>query len=67
MESEVLSRARSVGGSLMVVIPKEVVLEEGIKPGELLRVTFSKPKKSFFGVSKSLKSFTKEEELKFRV
>ena len=48
----VLARVRKVGGSLIVTIPREVVEEEGVKPGELVNIEIRKTKKSFFGAAR---------------
>lgn len=60
---KMLSRARAVGGSLVVTIPKEVVDEEGIREGELLQLEVAKAKRSFFGAAKGIGAFTKDDEL----
>lgn len=60
---KMFSRARAVGGSLMVTIPREVVEEEGILPGELLELDVGKARKSFFGAARGVGSFTKQDEL----
>lgn len=59
-----LTRTRSVGGSLVVTIPKEIAREEGLKPGQLVEIDVKKPKKSFFGIAKGVGPFTKEDEMK---
>lgn len=59
-----LSRARAVGGSLMVTIPREIVDEENFREGELLQVEVKKLKKTFFGIAKGIGSFTNEDEMK---
>lgn len=56
-------RAREVGGSIMVTIPKEIVKEESIVNGQLLEVSIKKPKKSFFGAFRGIGRFTKEDKL----
>ncbi|MDG6982802.1 MAG: AbrB/MazE/SpoVT family DNA-binding domain-containing protein [Nitrososphaerota archaeon] len=58
-----LSRARKVGGSLIVVIPKNVVEQEDIREGELVELEVRKAKKSFFGVSPGIGPFTAEDRL----
>ncbi len=60
---KVLSRARAVGGSIMVTIPKEMVVEEGIKEGQLLEVEVSKARKSYFGFARGIGSMTREDRL----
>lgn len=59
-----LTRTRSVGGSLIVTVPKEIVREESLGEGELIEIEVEKIKKDFFGLLKGLGSFTKEDELK---
>ncbi len=59
---ETIARARKLGGSLVVTIPKDIVEEEGIKEGEALRLTISKVEKDWFGALKGVGPFTKEDE-----
>jgi len=56
-------KARKVGGSIMVRVPKEVVEQENIKPGELVEVQIRKARKSAFGIFPALPPFTREDEL----
>ena len=58
-----VTRARKVGGSIVVTIPKEVVREESIRDGEALLLQVEKVKKSGFGMFKGIGPFTKEDEL----
>ena len=58
-----LTRARTVGGSLVVTIPVEIVREERIEEGELVSIEVEKIKKSGFGILKGMRSFRKEDEL----
>ena len=58
-----VTRARKVGGSIVVTIPKEVVKEESIREGEPLVLHVEKIKKSGFGMLKGIGPFTKEDEL----
>ena len=57
-----LVKARRLGGSIVVRIPKEIVDLEGIMPGETLGINIKKVRKSWFGAFKGFKQFTKEEE-----
>lgn len=57
------ARTRVLGGSLVVTIPREVVRQEDLHPGELVQIQVEKPKKSFFGAVKGIGPFTKEDEL----
>jgi antitoxin component of MazEF toxin-antitoxin module len=58
-----LAKARRVGGSLMITIPKEVVEQEDIHDGELVEVEVKKAKKSWFGIDPALGPMTREDEL----
>jgi hypothetical protein len=60
---EVIVRARKLGGSLVVTIPRDIVKDEGIKEGEAVRVAISKVEKDWFGSLKGIGPFTKEDEL----
>ncbi len=59
-----ITRARAIGGSLVVTIPKEIIREESIHEGELVEIEVKKTKKDFFGALKGIGPFTKEDELK---
>jgi antitoxin component of MazEF toxin-antitoxin module len=59
-----LSRARQVGGSLVVTIPKEIVREENLRDGELVQIEIEKVAKSGFGILKGMRSFRAEDEMK---
>ena len=61
---EVLIKLRKVGGSVMARIPKEVLEQESLQPGETVKLEVKKVKKSAFGSLKGIGSFTKEDELK---
>ena len=61
--SRALLRARRVGGSLVLRIPKEVVEEEGIREGDLVEIEVSKARNDWFGTFPNLKRFSREEEL----
>lgn len=55
---------KKVGGSMMVVIPADIVAAENIHPGEEVEVTFKKRRKSYFGCMKGLGPFTKEDRMR---
>ena len=63
---ETLTRIRAIGGSLVVTIPKEVVKEEGIQEGELIKIKVEKMKKDGFGLFKGIGKFTKEDRIEDR-
>ena len=56
-------RTRTVGGSLSVTIPREIVKEESIKPGEAIKINVEKVKKDWFGCLRGMSSFTEADEL----
>ncbi|MEM3439998.1 MAG: AbrB/MazE/SpoVT family DNA-binding domain-containing protein [Candidatus Bathyarchaeia archaeon] len=58
-----LVRARRVGGSLVVTLPKELVEGEGIKEGEILRIRVEKVKRDGFGILRNLSPFAPQDEL----
>ena len=58
-----LTKARKVGGSLVVTLPKELVEGQKIKEGEIVEVTVRKFRKEGFGALKGVKPFTGEDEL----
>ena len=57
---EVLTKLRKVGGSVMARIPKEVLEQESLHPGETVKLEIKKAKISGFGIFKGLKVTTKE-------
>lgn len=61
---EVLTKLRRVGGSVMARIPKEVLEQESLQPGETIRLEVKKVKKSAFGSLKGMRSFTAEDKFK---
>ena len=58
-----LIRAKRVGGSIMVRLPKEVVQQEDIREGEMVEVEVRKARKSGFGLYPGLGPMTREDEL----
>lgn len=63
MELETISKVRTVGGSLMVRIPKDLAKMQSIQDGELVKIKVEKIKKSGFGILKGMRPFTKEDEI----
>ena len=61
-EQEVVVKARKLGGSLVVRIPKEVAEEKGITAGSSVKLKIKKVKKSWFGALKGVGPMTKEDE-----
>lgn len=60
---ETISKVRTVGGSLMVRIPKDLVKAESIIDGQLVKLKVERVKKSYYGALKGIGKFTKEDEL----
>ena len=58
------TKVRSVGGSLMITIPKIVAEAKGLQPGDMVTIDVERTKKSFLGVFKGIGSFTQEDEMK---
>lgn len=61
---ETITKTRKIGGSLVVTIPKTVVEEENLMENQAVKIDIKKVKKSGFGISKGLASFTKEDKFK---
>jgi len=59
-----VAKARRIGGSLMVTLPKEVVEQEGIREGELIEIEVKKAKRSFFGITPGIGPFTREDKMR---
>jgi len=60
-----LVKARRVGGSLVVTLPKEVVESKKIRDDEILEITVKKVTKDGFGVLRGMTPFTVKDELRF--
>jgi bifunctional DNA-binding transcriptional regulator/antitoxin component of YhaV-PrlF toxin-antitoxin module len=58
-----LAKAKKIGGSIMVTIPKDVVKELKIYPDDEVIIEVKKPKKSYFGAFKGLSTFRKEDRM----
>ncbi len=57
-----LAKARKIGGSMMVVIPREVVEQEDIREGELIELEVRRARKSWFGATPGISPFAHEDE-----
>lgn len=55
MKANAIVKARAIGGSIVVRIPKEIVREENIREGELVKIEVEKVKRSYFGALKGMK------------
>ena len=58
-----VARTRSVGGSLVVTLPKEVVKGEMICESDLVEIEVKRVKRDFFGTLRGVGHFTEEDEL----
>ncbi|MGI0080360.1 MAG: AbrB/MazE/SpoVT family DNA-binding domain-containing protein [Nitrososphaerales archaeon] len=61
--ARVLVKTRKVGGSIVARIPKEVTEQEGIREGELVEIDVKKARRDWFGATKGVGPFTKQDEL----
>lgn len=59
---ESITKLRRVGGSIVATVPKKVIELEGFVPGQVVKITVERVKKSGFGALKGIGSFTKEDE-----
>jgi len=57
---ETIQRAKRIGGSLMVRIPKDIVDNESIHEGEAVQLQIKKLRKNWFGCTPGLKPWNKE-------
>ncbi len=57
-----LAKAKKIGGSMVVAIPREVVEQEDIREGELLELEFRKARRSWFGATPGISPFAHEDE-----
>lgn len=57
-----IQRAKRVGGSLMVRIPKEIVDLEQIEPGQPIQIEVHRLRKDWFGALKGIGPMRKEDK-----
>ncbi len=55
-----VARARKIGGSIIVTIPKEIVKEESIKEGQIVEIEIKRVVKSGFGIAKGIGPYKHE-------
>jgi len=60
-----VSKAVSVGGSLMVTVPRQLVELLNLHPNEQIEVEVKKIKTNGFGLFRGIGKFTREDELAF--
>jgi len=56
-----LARTRSVGGSLVVTIPSEIVKLKNLNENEVVQIEVEKVRKDYFGALKGIGHFTRED------
>ena len=59
-----LTKTRTIGGSLVVTIPKEIVNIEDLEENQVVEIEIKKHKKDFFGALKGIGSFIEEDKFK---
>jgi len=59
---ESVTKLRKVGGSIVATVPKKIIELERLIPGQTVKISVEKIKKSGFGALKGIGSFTKEDE-----
>lgn len=59
---ESITKLRKVGGSVVATVPKKIIEEEGLTPGQNVIIKVEKIKRSGFGALKGIGSFTEEDE-----
>jgi len=60
-EITTLSKARKIGGSLVVTIPIQIVKDEQISENDIIEIKVKKRKKDYFGVLKGIGSFKEKD------
>ena len=58
-----VAKARKIGGSLMVTIPREVVEQEDIEEGDMVDFEVRKARRSYFGATPGIGSMSRAEEM----
>jgi len=56
--AQVVTKAKRVGGSIMVTLPKQVVELLGVTEGDVVELNVQLPRRSFLGALRGLGSFT---------
>lgn len=61
-----ITRIRTLGGSLAVTIPVELVRAQGLKEDEIVEIEVKKHKKDYFGALKGIGRFTDKDRMEDR-
>ena len=56
--ADVVTKAKRVGGSLMVTLPKQMVDLLGVEEGDVVELSVRLPRRSYFGALRGIGSFT---------
>ena len=59
--TEGVAKAKRVGGSIMVTLPKQVVELLGVVEGDVVALNVQLPRRSFLGALRGIGSFTEED------
>ena len=59
---EGITKLRKAGGSVIATIPKNIIELENFVPGQIVKITVKKVRRSFFGIAKGIGSLTKEDK-----
>ena len=62
-----ITRIRTLGGSLAVTIPIELVRKQGLKEDEIIEIEIKKHKKDYFGSLKGIGKFTEKDRMDDRL
>ena len=60
--TQVISKTRKVGGSLVITIPSEIVQIEQLQPEQWVEIEVKKQKKDYFGALKGIGSYRRKED-----
>jgi hypothetical protein len=63
---QVVAKAKRVGGSIMVTLPKQVVDLLGVVEGDVVELNVQLPRKSFLGALRGIGPFTEEDRADHR-
>ena len=56
--AQIVAKAKRVGGSIMVTLPKQVVELLGVAEGDVVELNVQLPRKSYLGALRGIGSFT---------
>ncbi len=59
--AQVVAKAKRVGGSIMVTLPKQVVDLLGVVEGDAVELNVQLPRRSFLGALRGIGAFTEED------